>query len=51
MVGTLGVLLLAKNRRLLPSVGAVIEAMRQHGCYVADALAREVLAAAGEAPA
>ena len=50
VVGTLGVLLLAKNRRLLPSVGAVIEAMRQHGWYVADALVREVLAAAGEPP-
>ena len=50
VVGTLGVLLLAKNRRLLPSVGAVIEAMRQQGCYVADALVREVLAAAGEPP-
>ena len=50
VVGTLGVLLLAKNRRLLPSVGAVIDAMRQHGCYVADALVREVLPAAGEPP-
>lgn len=48
VVGTLGVLLLAKNRRLLASVSAVIEAMRQHGYYVADALVREVLAAAGE---
>lgn len=50
VVGTLGVLLLAKDRRLLPSVGAVIEAMRDHGCYVADALVHEVLAAAGEPP-
>lgn len=50
VVGTLGVLLLAKNRRLLPSAGAVIDAMRQHGCYVADALVREVFAAAGEPP-
>ena len=49
VIGTLGVLRLAKERRLLDRIWPVIEAMRVAGMYVSDPLVREVLAAAGEA--
>jgi hypothetical protein len=48
VIGTLGVLCLAKERGFLDRVHPVIETMRAAGMYVSDTLVREVLAAAGE---
>lgn len=48
VVGTLGVLLLAKRKGLLPKVRPVMESMVREGMYVAAALARAVLSLAGE---
>ena len=49
VVGTLGVLALAKDRGLLARIRPVIETMRAAGMFVSEALVREVLAAAAEA--
>jgi predicted nucleic acid-binding protein len=48
VVGTLGVLLLAKRRGLLPAVAAVLDRMTTLGMFVAPDLRAHVLAAAGE---
>lgn len=48
VVGTLGVLLAAKNGGLLDRIGPVIDTMRASGMYVSEALVREVLIASGE---
>jgi len=48
VVGTLGVLRLAKDRGLLDRIGPVIATMRAVGMYVSEVLVREVLSAAGE---
>ena len=48
VVGTLGVLRLAKDRGLLDRIRPVIEAMRAAGMFVSEALVQEVLATAAE---
>jgi len=48
VVGTLGVLCLAKDRGLLDRVGPVIATMRAAGMYVSESLVHEVLLTAGE---
>ncbi len=48
VVGTLGVLRLAKDRGLLVRIRPVIETMRTAGMFVSEALLREVLASAAE---
>ena len=48
VVGTLGVLKLAKDRGFLESIRPVIETMRAAGMYVSEALVREILVTVGE---
>lgn len=48
VIGTLGVLLLAKDRGLLARIEPIVFSMRSAGMYVAEALLHEVLDAAGE---
>jgi uncharacterized protein len=48
VIGTLGVLRVAKDRGLLWRIRPVIETMRAAGMFVSDPLVREVLAAAAE---
>ena len=50
VVGTAGVLLVAKRQGLLPAVGPVLEALvREHAFRLAPRTAAEILKAAGEA--
>ena len=46
--GTIGVIVKAKQAGLLPSVSAVIIALREGGLWLSDALVVEVLRQAGE---
>jgi predicted nucleic acid-binding protein len=46
--GTLGVLLLGKERHLLPAVGPVIALLAQRGFRITDVVHRHVLQLAGE---
>jgi len=48
LTGTLGVLLKAKERGLVPAVGPLIDQLRQGGIRLDDALVAEVLRLAGE---
>ena len=48
VVGTLGVLRLAKDRGFLDRIRPVIETMRSAGMYVSEELVQEVLVAAAE---
>lgn len=48
VVGSLGVLLLAKSRRLIPAVRPHLAAIEAAGIYVAQELATETLRLAGE---
>jgi predicted nucleic acid-binding protein len=50
VIGTLGVLVLAKRRGLIPLVAPVVHDMRAGGHYLSDAALMAVLQAAGEAP-
>lgn len=50
VIGTLGVLVLAKRRGLIPLVAPVVHDMRAGGHYLSDAALVAVLQAAGEAP-
>lgn len=49
VIGTLGVLLLAKDRGLVARIEPIVRSMRSAGMYVAERLLREVLDAADEA--
>ncbi len=51
VIGTLGVLLLAKDRGLVTLIEPIVTNMRSAGMYVAESLLHEVLEAAGEADA
>ena len=46
--GTLGIVLLAKQRALIPSAASVIDELRLAGLYLSSALAAEALALVGE---
>ena len=48
LTGTLGVLLKAKERELVPAVGPLIYQLRQGGIWLDDVLVAEVLRLAGE---
>lgn len=48
VIGTLGVLRVAKDRGFLERVRPVIETMRKAGMYVSEPLLREILFASGE---
>ena len=48
VVGTAGLLVLAKRRGLIKEVRPVLELMRRKGFYLSDKVVREVLAEAGE---
>jgi predicted nucleic acid-binding protein len=48
IIGTLGLILLAKKRGLLPSASAAIMAVTRAGLYVSAAAATEIRAKAGE---
>lgn len=48
VIGTLGVLVLAKRRGLVPAVRPVVHAMRAGGHYLSESALRAVLQAAGE---
>ena len=48
--GTLGLILVAKQQRLIPAVRPVLEQLKQAGMYMSDPLVDHVLAAAGESP-
>lgn len=50
VIGTLGVLVLAKRRGLIPLVGPVVHDMRAGGHYLSEAALLAVLRAADEAP-
>jgi predicted nucleic acid-binding protein len=48
LTGTLGILLKAKERKLLPKVAPVVEELRQGGIWLSDAVVTEALRLAGE---
>ena len=48
MVGTLGLLLIAKNRGLLKAVRPVVESMIQNGCYLSEQVMSDAFREAGE---
>ena len=48
--GTLGLVLVAKQQGLIPSVGPVLVQLRQAGMYMTDRLENQILDAAGESP-
>lgn len=48
VIGSLGVLIAAKQRGLIVSVAALIRQMRGNGYYIAESLVREALLRAGE---
>ncbi len=50
LIGTLGILLAAKRRELIPSVREAIDSLRRGGFRVANALYEDVLRRAGELP-
>lgn len=50
VLGTAGMLLLAKERQLIPLVAPLLDDLRVHGLYLSDAALHTSLAAAGELP-
>lgn len=50
VIGTLGVLVMAKRQGFIPWVGPVVHEMRAGGHYISNAALQAVLQAAGEAP-
>lgn len=48
VVGTLGVLAMAKRRKLIPKIAPLIRKLRSSGYFLGESLVRETLAAAGE---
>jgi len=50
VIGTLGILLAARKRDLLPAVRPCLDALLQHDFFIAPALYEQVLREAGEAP-
>jgi predicted nucleic acid-binding protein len=47
-IGTLGVLLLAKNEKLIPVLGPLVDDLRRAGFHMSDELYDQVLDSAGE---
>jgi len=48
VIGTLGILLAAKRRQLLITIGPCLDALLQHDFRIAPSLYENVLSAAGE---
>lgn len=48
VIGSVGVLILAKQRRLIPALAPLLEALRASGYYLSDALIQEALQRVGE---
>jgi uncharacterized protein len=48
VIGSLGVLIAAKRKRLIPSMATAIEQIRRNGYYIAESLVREALRRAEE---
>ena len=48
--GSLGLVLVAKQRGLISAVRPVLEQLKQAGMYISDRLEEQILAAAGESP-
>lgn len=48
IIGSLGVLILAKNNGLLPAIRPALESIRKTGIHLSEALIKEVLLIAGE---
>ncbi len=48
IIGTAGILLLAKERKIIDAVNPVLIQLKQAGYYLADDLVRDVLVRAGE---
>jgi predicted nucleic acid-binding protein len=48
VIGTLGLVLLAKEEGLIPAARPVVERLRRSGMYLSDAVIREALARVGE---
>lgn len=48
VIGTLGVVVRARQRRLIPEAKPVIEALVRHGMYLGEELIEQVLLAIGE---
>jgi predicted nucleic acid-binding protein len=49
VIGSVGVLILAKDEGLLPTIRPALEAIRQSGIYLGETLIAEALSIAGEA--
>ncbi len=49
VIGSIGILLIAKKRKLIPSLSECITQMQQQNIYISDKLKTEVLKEAGEA--
>lgn len=50
VVGSAGVLALAKERNLIPLVRPLLDELRAAGLYLSDTVYRRILAGVGEAP-
>lgn len=50
IIGTLGVILAAKNQKLLPAIKPCLEALLQHDFRIAPALYKQIPTDAGETP-
>ncbi len=48
VIGTLGLLLLAKRKGMINEVGLYVEELRKHGFRISDDIMREILKSAGE---
>ncbi|WP_297468806.1 DUF3368 domain-containing protein [Thermococcus sp.] len=48
VIGTLGLLLLAKRRGLIKEVGPYVERLKKHGFRISDGIVQKILESAGE---
>jgi predicted nucleic acid-binding protein len=48
VVGTLGILIAAKRKEIIPEITAVLEILKQHRFYVSDEVLKRALILAGE---
>jgi len=48
VIGTLGILLLAKRKGLISEVGPYVEELRKHGFRISDEIVQKILESAGE---
>ena len=48
VIGTVGVLIVAKTRGIIPNVRDILDALRKHGMRISPRLYQQILTAAGE---